>query len=307
MKVRVEVMDAGLWISGHTVPVSRIQARTTITDCISNTTLSFSFTSDSASTETSFRAQWEPLLGNLSGLAVTVDGKKTVGSFLPVEKATDLFGKESLEASRSTKDDDKEAVVCNIGTVECNSSIEVSISFVSELSPLPGYLRFTIPAIRWLGAKGEPTYELDVDIDVNLSTEASISSPSHPNATITQTGNQTHIHLSTEEKNEDFLLSISPNSSYSACMVERGSDDETSDTKYAVLLFFFAQDGLPANVRVDWGDCEAHQIPSDIPNSCLVTLYTYLEVSPSILLAYLRSSPFFFFFFSFFHLSNTKY
>lgn len=286
-------MDAGLWISGHTVPVSRVQARTTISDCFANTTFSFLFTSDAASTEASFRAQLDSFLGHLSGLEVTVDAKKTVGSFLAVEKATDLFGKENLESRHTvSEDDDKYTIVCNIGDVESNSSIEITISLVSELSPhSAGHLRFTIPAIRWLEAKGEPSYELDVDIDVNLSVEASISSPSHPNTTITQTGNHTHVHLASEEKNEDFLLNISPSTSWSSCIVERG-DSERSEDKYAVALFFFAKDDTAAsNVRVDWGSSDANQIPQEIPHSKLVTLYSYLEVLTPLTLNYKHNTP----------------
>eukprot|EP00026_Physarum_polycephalum_P001125 Phypoly_transcript_01126.p1 GENE.Phypoly_transcript_01126~~Phypoly_transcript_01126.p1 ORF type:complete len:1171 (+),score=242.39 Phypoly_transcript_01126:67-3579(+) len=276
-------MDAGLWISGHIVPVSRVQARSEITDCSANTTLSFSFTSSTASTDASFKAQWDTVLGHLSGLIVAVDGRKTVGSFLSVEKASDLYGKENLESSRPTPDDDdKEALVCNIGNVESNSSVEITVSFVSELSPSsPGLLKFTIPAIRWLETKDELSYELDVDIAINLSKEASISSPSHPSATITQNNNtQTHVHLATQGKSEEFVLSISPASSYSTCVVEQDTDSETSDKKYVVLLSYFAQDGFPASLRVDWGDLEAHQIPLHSPSSPLVTLYTYLEKAP---------------------------
>jgi hypothetical protein len=275
-------MDAGLWISGHTVPVSRVQARSEITDCTASTTLSFSFINSASSADASFKAQWDPFLGHLSGLTVTVDGKKVIGSFLPVEKARDLFGKENLESSRLTpEDDDKEALICTIGNVESNSDIKITISFVSELSPSsPGLLKFTIPAIRWSEAKDELSYELDVDIDITLFKEASISSPSHPSATITQTSNtQTHVHLATQEKSEDFVLSISPASSYSTCMVEQDTDSESSDKKYVVLLSYFAQDGFPASLRVDWGDCEAHQIPLRSPSSPLITSYTYLEVN----------------------------
>lgn len=269
-------MDAGLWISGHTVPVSRVQARTTIYDCIASTTLSLSFTSDATSTEASFKALLDPFLGHLTGLSVTVADLKVDGSFLPVDKATSLYGKENL----TSEDDDKNALICNIGSVDDNSSIEITVSFVSELSvSSPGTLRYTIPTIHWLESKGEPNYELEVDIDVKLSTEAHISSPSHPNATITpQSTNNSHVHLATTEKSSDLVLSISPNTSYSSCIVERSSDAERSDDRYAMLFFFFSKEGVSNSVRVDWGECDARQIPQEVSQSKLVTLYTFLEV-----------------------------
>jgi hypothetical protein len=246
-------MDAGLWLDGLIVPVSRVVARAHIQDCAAQVTISFSYVCYSSSTDTLFKAHVNPSLGCLSGCVVAVDAKEVVGSFLASDKATDLFGKDNINTQNTPSWEEEDILVCKIGAVGANTRITVSISFVTELSlsPTADSLRFILPAINWMEtAKGED-HEVDVEVTVTMGTEATLASPSHPNSSITtQEGKHTTLvrlasTSATAESGEDFVLDITPTSSYSSCVVERYSK-ESVDDKYAVFISLFKKGITPS-------------------------------------------------------------
>lgn len=271
-------MHAGLWLGGHTVPVARVHARVTIDELAgSRTTLSFSYVTDSSVTDALFKAQLNPALGNLSGFSVNVGDKQTSGSFISSEKAAELYGKDTLDSQHTfSKGDDKEWIICNIGELESNTSISINITFVKELSFSSESFQFSLPVIQWLESKTELSYAFEADIAVQSSSEVTISS-SHPSTTITQNDSATQVHLSTEMKNEDFALTITPKTTHSSYIVERTTSD--SGDKYSILLSLFASDSTPANVNVEWGSLNVKQIPQTItPKVKYVPIYAFLSV-----------------------------
>jgi len=273
-------MQAGLWLEGRTVPVTRVHAQAKIDELAgSHTTISFSYSIESSSKDALFKVQLNPLLGYLNGFSVTVGSKQTTGSFISSDKATELYGKETLESQH--KDDNKEWVICNIGEVENNTNITIDVSFASLLHPSSDSIRFTIPTISFVELKDKITYPLDVDIDVITSfTGVNLSSPSHPSTSITQTDQQSKIHLSTEEEKTDFILDIIPTCTHSSHIVEKNSNDVTTGDKYAILLSLFKHD-IATNVKVDWGDLNITKTSQySTPSSRHVVVYASLVEAP---------------------------
>lgn len=281
-------MEAGLWLNGQTVLVSKVHWTSKVLDFAAQTSVSFSYVSDSPSTDSVFKAHMKKKSGeremnqwSLSGCHVTVGGKMTSGAFISSEKAMTLYGKETLEtqhSSTSFEENEKEWIICNLGEVEGNVSISINISFITELLPSSpsNPLRFVLPSIQWLESKEDRRYSLDVDVDVNSSL-ASLSSPSHPTTTITTIDKFAQVHLSTEEMADDFVLLLTPTLPYSSCVVEKSVRD-TGD-KYAIMVSLFHEEALPSNLKIDWGGLDVRQVPQHAPKGAAI-FYANLMDAP---------------------------